>query len=71
MGFGRLAFLSRVQVGAIFVVIGNVFTEQPFHVSFIERDDVIQQLPAAAADPALGDAILPGTGEGCPHRTHC
>jgi hypothetical protein len=21
------------------VVIGNVFTEQPFHVSFIERDD--------------------------------
>src|SRR5215471_4613642 len=44
-------FFPESKVGAIFVVIGNVFTEQPLHVSFIERDDVIQQLPAAAADP--------------------
>jgi hypothetical protein len=42
---------------AIFVVVGNVFTEQAFQVPFIERDDVIQQFSAAAAHPTLGDAI--------------
>ena len=51
---------------AIFVVVGNVFTEQAFQVPFIERDDVIQQFSAAAAHPTLGDAILPGTCEGSP-----
>jgi hypothetical protein len=33
---------------AIFVVVGNVFTEQAFQVLFIERDDLIQQFSAAA-----------------------
>ncbi len=55
---------------AIFVVVGNIFTEQPFQVPFIERDDVIQQFSAAAADPALGNTILPGTCESSPDRTH-
>ena len=27
---------------AIFVVVGNVLAEQPFQVTFIEGDDVIQ-----------------------------
>ena len=55
---------------AIFVVVGNVFSEQAFQVPFIERDDVIQQFSPAAAHPTLGDAILPGTCERSPDRTH-
>jgi len=68
---------------AIFVVVGNVFSEQAFQVPFIERDDVIEQFSAAAAHPTFGDAILPGTqktlsntvslGLGClrPNATSC
>jgi hypothetical protein len=48
----------------------NVFTEQAFQMAFIEGDDVIQQVAAAAAYPALGDTILPGTFEGGPDGTH-
>ena len=36
---------------------------------FIEGNDVIQQLAAAAANPALGDAVLPGASEGSLNRT--
>jgi hypothetical protein len=53
---------------AIFVVVGNVFGEQAFQVSFIEGDDVIQQFPAAAAHPTFRDAVLPWTCEGGPDR---
>jgi hypothetical protein len=55
---------------SIFVVVGKVFTEQPFQMPFIERDDVIQQFSAAATHPTLRDAILPGTCERSPDRTH-
>jgi hypothetical protein len=55
---------------AIFVVVGNVLAQQPFQMTFIEGDDVIQEVTAAAAHPALRDAILPGTFEGSPDRTH-
>jgi hypothetical protein len=30
------------KVRAIFVVVGNVLTEQPFQMTFIEGDDVIE-----------------------------
>ena len=55
---------------AIFVVVGNVFTEQAFQVLFIKWDDFIEQFSAAATHPTLRDAILPGTCEGSPDRTH-
>ena len=42
---------------AIFVVVGNVLVEQAFQMAFVDGDDVIQELTAAAADPALGDRI--------------
>ena len=55
---------------AILVVVGNVLAEQPFQVTFIEGNDVIQEVTAAAAHPALRDTVLPGTFEGSPHRIH-
>jgi hypothetical protein len=32
-------------------------------VSLIQRDHLVEQIPTAVADPALGDTILSGTAE--------
>src|SRR5437870_13701476 len=56
---GRM-FVQRV-VDTVFVIVTDVIAKQPAQVIFIEDDDMVQQFPAAASDPALRDAILPGT----------
>ena len=61
--------LRKAKVRAVFVVVADVFREQPFQMAFIERDDVVQQVPAAASHPAFGDAILPGAFKGSANRT--
>jgi hypothetical protein len=48
-------------VNSVFVVVVNVFAQQAMQMSFVHGDHVIQQLPASAADPSLGDSILPWT----------
>jgi len=48
----------------------NVLGQQPFQVAFIEGNDVVQKVAAAAAHPALRDTVLPGAFEGSPDRTH-
>ena len=54
---------------AVFVIMADVLRQQPFEVVFIERDDMIQQVAAAASHPAFRRAILPGAFEGSPNRT--
>ena len=49
---------------AVFVVVADVLIEQPFQMAFMECDDVVQEVAAAAFHPALRDAILPGAFEG-------
>ena len=49
----------KAKMRAVFMVVADVFREQPFQMVFIERDDMIQQVVAAASNPALGDPILP------------
>ena len=44
-------------MGAVFVVVADVLGEQPFHMIFIDRDDMIQHVPTATSHPALRDAI--------------
>ena len=41
------------------VVIGEIITEKPFEMAFVEDDGVIQTLSANAANDALGIGILP------------
>jgi hypothetical protein len=48
--------LRKAKVRAVFLVVADVFREQPFQMAFIQRDDIIQQV-AAASHPALGDPI--------------
>src|SRR3984893_6114675 len=44
----------------IFVVVVQVCSDQPVEMAFVQRDDRVEQLAPATADPALGDAVLPG-----------
>src|SRR5437016_4111335 len=37
-------------------------------MALVEDDDVVEQLPAHAADPPFGDAVLPRTSPSRPHR---
>ena len=63
-------FLPESQMRPIFVVVGNVLAEQAFQMAFVDGNEVIQEVTATAAHPALRDTILPGTFEGSPDRTH-
>src|SRR6516162_9994087 len=57
------ALLAQSKVRAVFVMVGNVFRQQPFQVPLVESNYMVEQLAAAASHPTLGDAILPGTCE--------
>src|SRR6516162_2807755 len=56
-------------MGAVFVVVADVLGEQPFHMTFIDRDDMVQHVPTATSHPALRDAILPWAFKGSLNRT--
>jgi hypothetical protein len=47
-------------VNAIGMVVVHVFSDQPVKMPFVQRDDRVEQLAPGTADPALGDAVLPG-----------
>ncbi len=44
----------------IFMEVCDVVTEKASEVLFVQRNDVVQDLSPAAADPSFRDAILPG-----------
>jgi len=46
---------------AVVLIIANVIAKKSFQVSLVHRDDVIEQIPAAAFHPALGYSVLPRT----------
>ena len=48
-------------MGAVVVVVGDVIREQPSQMTLVENDDVIEQLPADAADPSFRDAVANGS----------
>jgi hypothetical protein len=55
--------LAQSKVGAVFMMVGDVLGKQPLQVPLVESNHMVEQLAAAAAHPALGDTILPGTFE--------
>ena len=55
---------------AVVMIVADVVNEQTLQMAFVQRNDVIQKLSSAAFDPTLRHAVLPGTLEGGPHRTH-
>lgn len=61
------SLLPETTVGAVLVVVVDVRGEQPFQMRFVEGNHLIQQFATAAADPPLGNTILPRTTDGSPH----
>jgi len=41
------------------MVVGDVVSQQSSEMTFIEHDDVVEQLSTYAADPPLSDTVLP------------
>src|ERR1035438_5952687 len=55
--------LRQPEMRSILVVVTNVFVHQTFQVAFIDNDHMVEQVSAGAADPTLGDTVLPWTSE--------
>src|SRR5664279_4057236 len=62
--------LVQPQVRSVVVIIGNILGEESLQMAFIQRDHVVEQVAAAASDPTLSDAILPGTPNRGTDRCH-
>ena len=50
--------------------LADIFGDQPSQMTFIQGNDVIQQIAAATSDPTLRHTVLPRTFEGSPHTNH-
>jgi hypothetical protein len=53
--------LPQPEMSPVFVVIADVFSQQASQVPLVQYDYVAEQIPTHTPNPALGDAILPGT----------
>ena len=56
---GRV-FVERIM-DTVLVIATDVVANQPVQVVFIHHDQMVQQFPAATADLAFRDSILPRT----------
>ena len=61
-------FLRQRKMRPVVVIITDVLAHKAFQMSFAENDRVVEDIPAAVADPALGHAVLPRTSETGPLR---
>ena len=55
-------------MGAVMVVVVDVFPHEVIKVSGIEDNDVVEDFPADAADKTFGDSVLPGGFNRCSDR---
>jgi hypothetical protein len=58
-------------MGVIVVIVANVIGPQPLQMTFVESEDVIEQIMAAAFHPALGHSVLPSTLDRSLHVGDC
>lgn len=55
---GRRSLRQR-EMRSIFMVVADVLIHQSPQMTLVQHDDMIEQVPTAAADPALCNTILP------------
>ncbi len=55
--------LLQSDVGSVLMAVSQVIAPEASQVLFIQRNDMIQHLAAATADPALHDSVLPQTSD--------
>lgn len=53
--------LLQSGVGTVLVIKGHVRPDEPTKMLLVERDDVVHNVSACAADPPFGGTLLPGT----------
>ncbi len=58
-------FLLQSDVSSVLMVVSQVIAPEASQVLFIQRNDMIQHLAAATADPSLGHSVLPRTAYAC------
>src|ERR1700730_100130 len=56
-------FLRQGVVSAIFLIVREVFDQEPSCMPLVDDEHVIHHVSATAFDPALRDPILPETAE--------
>jgi hypothetical protein len=52
----------------VFVTVVDVIFHQPPQMLLVQNNDVVQEVSPNPSNPALGDAILPGTAVRGAHR---
>jgi hypothetical protein len=57
-------------VGAVVVVIANVIAKKSLQMGLVQSDDVVEDIAAAASDPALGNPVLPRAADRGLHALH-
>jgi hypothetical protein len=53
----RRVFVQGI-VNPVIVMVGYIFADESAQMDFIECNDVIEKLPAAASDPSFRDSIV-------------
>ena len=62
----RRRSLFQREVGPVVMVVADVFGHETLKMPLVEHNHVIEQIPAAVADKALGDTVLPRIAEARP-----
>ena len=62
-GSGRRCFLAEPEMRPIFLIVTNVLSQEPLQMLLVDGNHVVEQIAAAALDPALRDTVLPRTCE--------
>jgi len=53
--------LIQPKMSSVLVIVAHVVEEESLQMSFVQSDNMVEQLTTTTADPALGNAVLPGT----------
>src|SRR5215475_12666000 len=55
-------------MNSVLLVVTHIITHEPQQMSFVQRDDMVQDLPATTSHPAFCGSILPRRLNACPLR---
>ena len=52
--------LTQPEMGSVVMVVRDVLGQEPPEMALVQRNDVIEQITSAAANPAFRNSVLPG-----------
>jgi len=55
------SFFAQAEVGAVLVIVGDVSFHESLQMALVHHKHMAEQIPAAIADEALRDSVLPRT----------